>query len=328
MPPRVVVIGIDGACFELLDPWMEQGLLPNLRRVFSQGARGPLEATIPINSAPSWTSFATGVRPDKHGIFGFFRLGHSREGRVFHNASYRKAPPFWSLASAKGHPCGVANVPLTYPPDAIDGYMISGMDAPPSAGPRCMRPESLYGELERAVGPYVVEPDIATRVVLRTDKEREAFIDTIAAVEKRRFAHFDHLAGTLDVDVLVAVTTATDRLMHRFMWYLDPQSPGRGAPGFDRIRDKCIEVFRMADDFVGRMLPLTETGATLLVVSDHGFRSIADKGISMQGWLHGQGCLEFAGPAGPTGSCAASSTGSAACFRKTSSCPCASGSRA
>uniref|UniRef100_I2Q5B8 AP superfamily protein n=1 Tax=Desulfovibrio sp. U5L TaxID=596152 RepID=I2Q5B8_9BACT len=295
MPPRVIVIGIDGASFDLLDPWMDQGLLPNLRRVFTEGAKGPLEATIPINSAPSWTSFATGVKPDKHGIFGFFRLGHSREGRVFHNASYRKAPPFWSLASAKGLTAGVANVPLTYPPDDIEGYMISGMDAPPSAGPKCMRPQSLFQELEQAVGPYVVEPDIATRVVLRTDKEREEFIDTIAAIEKKRFAHFDYLARTRDVDVLVAVTTATDRLMHRFMWYLDPKSPGRGAPGFDRIRDKCIDVFRLADDFVGRMLPLTDDGATLLVVSDHGFRSIADKGISMEGWLHGQGMLAFAG---------------------------------
>jgi len=71
---RVLVIGLDGATFGLLRPWMEEGSLPNLAAIARNGASGELQSTIPPNSAPAWTSFMTGMNPGKHGVYGFTRV--------------------------------------------------------------------------------------------------------------------------------------------------------------------------------------------------------------------------------------------------------------
>src|SRR3989338_8916239 len=68
---RMLVIGLDGATWTLLTPFMEQGLLPNLKRLLKQGAAGNLASTVPAHSGPAWTTFMTCVNPGKHGVFGF-----------------------------------------------------------------------------------------------------------------------------------------------------------------------------------------------------------------------------------------------------------------
>ena len=71
--PRVLVLGLDGATFDLLDAWMERGLMPNVQRLATEGSRAVLRSVMPPVTAPAWTSFATGVRPGKHGVFDFRR---------------------------------------------------------------------------------------------------------------------------------------------------------------------------------------------------------------------------------------------------------------
>jgi predicted AlkP superfamily phosphohydrolase/phosphomutase len=68
---KAVIIGLDGATWTLLRPWIDQGQLPNLARLVQEGASGPLTTTIPPVSASAWVSFATGCNPGKHGAFDF-----------------------------------------------------------------------------------------------------------------------------------------------------------------------------------------------------------------------------------------------------------------
>ena len=72
--PRCVVIGLDGLTFDLLDPWMEEGVLPNLAKVAAKGARGVLQSLDVPLSPPAWVTITTGRDPGGHGVFGFLRL--------------------------------------------------------------------------------------------------------------------------------------------------------------------------------------------------------------------------------------------------------------
>ena len=69
---RVLVIGLDGATFDLIDLWVKEGKLPNLAKCMEQGVRANLKSTPLSNSAQAWSSFITGKNPGKHGIYDFF----------------------------------------------------------------------------------------------------------------------------------------------------------------------------------------------------------------------------------------------------------------
>ncbi|MFN2185295.1 MAG: alkaline phosphatase family protein, partial [Anaerolineae bacterium] len=72
---KVLVIGLDGVTLDLLGPWIEAGELPNLQKLIQEGASGKLRSTLPPISSSSWSSFATGVNPGKHGLVDFVYPG-------------------------------------------------------------------------------------------------------------------------------------------------------------------------------------------------------------------------------------------------------------
>lgn len=125
MSKRLMVLGLDGAEWKLIKRWVDQGKLPTFKRLIDNGTYGLLKSTIPISSAPAWTSAFTGVNPAKHNIFEFFiSKGY---GIRLTNATDRKAKAVWELLSEKGLKVIVINVPMTYPPDRVNGIMISGI---------------------------------------------------------------------------------------------------------------------------------------------------------------------------------------------------------
>jgi predicted AlkP superfamily phosphohydrolase/phosphomutase len=87
---RVLVIGWDGATFDVLRPWMDAGELPNLARLVEQGVRADMKSTIPPWSFQAWSSFMTGKNPGKHGIYDFFRTPPGTYRLEFVNARRRR----------------------------------------------------------------------------------------------------------------------------------------------------------------------------------------------------------------------------------------------
>ena len=125
MGRKVLVIGLDGATFDLLGPWIEEGWLPNLSRLIREGASGGLKSTSPPISSAAWASFATGKNPGKHGIVDFV---HPEEGGYqisVVNSGKRASKAIWNLISEAGGQVGVVGVPVTYPPEEVNGFMIS-----------------------------------------------------------------------------------------------------------------------------------------------------------------------------------------------------------
>ena len=113
---KAIILGLDGATWTLLRPWIDQGHLPHLARLVHEGASGPLTTTIPPVSASAWVSLATGCNPGKHGAFDFVfpQPGGYDIGVI--NVKVRGVPPFWKTIEEAGGQVGLMSMPITYPP--------------------------------------------------------------------------------------------------------------------------------------------------------------------------------------------------------------------
>ena len=140
---RLVILGLDGATWTVLDPIRKRGLMPNLDALLAQSASGTLRSTIPPVTSAAWTTMMTGCGPARHGVFdhrwydaaaGQMRVNHSARVRV---------PTVWHEISRAGRSTISLNLPVTYPPLDVRGIVVSGLDAPPTWRPLCRaRPSS------------------------------------------------------------------------------------------------------------------------------------------------------------------------------------------
>jgi len=280
---KVFVFGLDGATASILDPMMAAGELPNLARLKAEGTSGKLLSTVHPITPAAWTSFATGLNPGKHGLYGFFRRRSDSYELGLVNARYRDGKPIWTVLSEQGKRVGVFNMPVTYPPERVNGFMVSGMDTP-SADRPFTYPPRLSQDIHRAVGGYVIdvnasihpdEEDYQTQVLHMLDKRVEALSYLLEEYD--------------DLDFLLAVFVATDRLQHAFWKYIDPAEPSYRAPQAGLFRDGLIYCYRRLDEVIGEAM---HQEATVMVLSDHGFGPL-HKDVYLNKWLMDLGLLHF-----------------------------------
>src|SRR5688500_20003851 len=126
MAKPVLLLGLDGVGFPMLEPAFEAGHMPRLKAVLDRGASGVLTSPVPPYTPPGWTSIFTGVNPGKHGIFGF-TLGNVQSSKGLVSLDRVTAPAIWNAANAQGVRMGLFNIPMTYPAPAVDGFAVSGM---------------------------------------------------------------------------------------------------------------------------------------------------------------------------------------------------------
>ncbi|HZN54226.1 MAG TPA: alkaline phosphatase family protein [Candidatus Polarisedimenticolaceae bacterium] len=136
-PRRWLVVGWDGASWDLILPMLEQGKLPHLAALMRRGAYGPIASFRPTLSPVLWTTVATGMTPETHGIRGFdvprtkvqkrlWRLTHRGKLRrkLFDNTD-RRSRALWNLLSDAGRRVLVVGYHNTYPAEDVRGLMVS-----------------------------------------------------------------------------------------------------------------------------------------------------------------------------------------------------------
>ena len=245
---RSFVLGLDGVPWELLSKWASAGTLPNVARLVEEGASGPLESTVPPTTPLAWPSIATGTWPDKHGIYAFHRL-NSNYTRQMYTGRDRTHSALWDIVS----PVAVGNVPMTYPAEAIDGEMVTGMITP-EPGDGFTHPPELREEIEREIPEY----EIGLEWFEYTD-DHDRFIDDLEGLVDARRRLMRLLLDRSDWRLAFFVYTAPDRLQH-LIW----------------DESIILEHYRTLDDIVGEaMTYASERDSTLYVVSDHGFGPIS-----------------------------------------------------
>ena len=154
---KVMVIGIDGATFDVLTPLINEGKLPHLEALIREGTSGNLKSTIPPLSSAAWSTFQTGMYPGKHGVFDFYRNNHSELTFDPANSTFLKAKTLWEILSDKGKKVGVINLLFTYPPREVNGFIITGKETPGEDKDYTF-PSSLKKEILQFDPKYKVEP--------------------------------------------------------------------------------------------------------------------------------------------------------------------------
>jgi len=270
-PGPVFILGFDGLDPKLTEEYERQGLLPNFARLRKEGAVGNVRSTLPFLSPPAWTTVATGVPPADHGIWSFWIATPGAPKGRYVDARSRLAPPFWEDLRIAGRTVGIINVPLTSPPDSVNGFMISGLPYPEGVG--LTFPPDLEQEIvaKGYVRDALTGPPAAG--------SEEAWLDDVQrAAESRRKIGFD-LLFQRKPDVSMIVFTNPDRIQHHLWRFHDPQHPLYRADSSDKLKNAVRDVYIWCDGVLGEVMDRLPPEETLIVLSDHGFGP-AYRGIS------------------------------------------------
>lgn len=286
MGNKVVVIGLDGVPLSLIEGWAKEGLLPNFQEVMEGGVTGLLESTVPPTSGPSWSSFMTGKNPGKTGIYDFL---YRREGTYIFppvNANRRDGKSLWRLLSEEGRKVGVVNVPISYPVEEVNGFLIAGWMTPYSA-PDFIYPPQLYEELRREIGYYRIYP-----VETFSEERKEEFLKACDDLLDLRTRTDLYLMERYPWDLFMTVFFDTDRILHQMWHYLDPTHPWR-SEGEDKS-GPVKRYFQGVDKAIGEILSRVDDETLVFIISDHGMGP-AHNFIVLNNWLLETGLLKLKG---------------------------------
>ena len=262
---RVLAIGIDGGTFDLIYPWAEAGDLPNLARLMAEGVHGLLESTLPPVTSPAWPTFATGKNSGKHGVYDFIRpMGGQFE---LINASSIRAQTLWQILSEAGRQVGVMNVPVTYPPTAVNGFVIGGMLSPTSG--TFTYPADLLDRYAGRMRPYRIAPHVQYK-----PGTEEAFAADLLDLVERRGEYALQLMADYPYDFLMFHFQATDIAQHALWKFVDPSHPLYEPQAAARFGGVLKQIYQRVDGFIGQMLDRLTDDTTVVVMSDHGFGSL------------------------------------------------------
>src|SRR3989442_973118 len=128
---RTVIFGVDGLSFRVLHPLIKRGELPNFARLQREGVEAEFISAVPAVTPPAWMSLTTGLKPAKHGVYDFWEFDTNSPTLKSRAVTHRKGgKAIWNILSEYGKRVIVMNVPLTYPPEPVNGVMLSGLMAP------------------------------------------------------------------------------------------------------------------------------------------------------------------------------------------------------
>ncbi|PSQ16090.1 phosphodiesterase [Halobacteriales archaeon QS_8_69_26] len=259
-----LLVGLDGASLPVLRPLFDAGVTPTLRDLFGEGASGPLRSQIPPWTASAWPSLYTGTNPGKHGVFGFLAFeGYDWEVVT---ASSVEERPLWGYLDHHDLTSVVVNVPVTYPPEAVDGAVVPGYLAPED--PPC-HPEGILEDVRDHLGEYRVYADVES-------DESAGVEETVAeyrALTRMRGEAFRYLADRFDPDFGFLQFQHTDTILHEY-----PET------------DRAVRgVYGAVDGAVDRTLAACDP-ETVVVVSDHGLGEY-DRRLRVNEVLRDEGLL-------------------------------------
>ncbi len=278
-----MILGLDGLNLRLVQALLPPEVCPTLRRLLAEGASGKLRSVFPTHSAAAWASFMTGQTPARHGVLDFLVRG--ADGR------YRHARPdprhtLWRYLGAAGYRGGVFNFPVTFPPDPIPGWMVSGMLTPDTG--RLAAPAALGQALLRHLPDYQI--DVEWKVYAGREAQLAAALTRLV---RQRAAAADFLLRQMSLDYAAIAFVAPDRLQHALWRYLDPTHPHYRTEEAEQWQPTLHTFYQALDEAVAQLLEHVGPATTLMVLSDHGFQPAVWQ-FHLNDWLAQMGWLRYA----------------------------------
>lgn len=284
---RVLVIGLDGATLDLVEPWAREGRLPVMAGMMDRGGYGRLRSVLPVLSSAAWASMMTGMNPGKHGLFDFVRREPgSYRLRVLRRDDMRGAS-LWRLLSIRGRKVGVINVPMTYPVEPVNGFLVSGLGTPnykPFTYPQELGAE-LLGRGYQVNKHTMYEPG-----------NEEAFLRQAYEMTGNLAESALWLMGRDDWDFFAVVFRDTDEMAHFFWRHMDSTHPGHNPSADTPYHDAILEYYQKIDAIIGELVEAAGPDTTTMVISDHGAGPLY-RDVFLNEWLRQQGFLATKGGA-------------------------------
>ncbi|MBA7616596.1 hypothetical protein ES703_23893 [subsurface metagenome] len=262
---KVAIIGIDGATFDLILPWIKNGFLPNLKQCIENGSWGYLESTFPPISCPAWPAFRTGKNPGKLGFFDFL-VKRTKEYNLKVVDNLYKLTSFWEYISDNDYKVGIINVPSTYPPKKVSGFIITSI-LTPSTKENFTYPSELKSEINNIVGGYEIDVPARSRYI----HEESKYIKVNHRILDKRGKTIKYLIKKYNPDFLTAVFTGTDRMQH-FLWrHLDSSHPSHDSKKSKKYKNAIRNFWGKLDNILGEIINVLDKDCNLFIISDHGF---------------------------------------------------------
>ena len=248
---KVIVIGLDGATWNLIKPWADRGELPTFKKLMKKGIWGTLESPFPV-TVPSWACYSTGKNPGKFGVFDWIKVDIKKRKLRIINYQDIRSKEIWDYLNEYGVKTGIINIPHTYPPKKVDGFMISGMLA--SEISNYTYPKSLKEELKE-IG-YRIHTKYPLDIITKNNKRK--YVDDVKSLIKLRFEVAKQKIN--DVDFIHLTVFYIDYLQH-FLWN----------------DAEVLNAWKTIDEELKNFLKELKTKNikfTLILMSDHGFTKL------------------------------------------------------
>jgi predicted AlkP superfamily phosphohydrolase/phosphomutase/tetratricopeptide (TPR) repeat protein len=296
---KVLLIGWDAADWKIINPLLDEGLMPTLDDFVNHGVIGNLATLRPILSPMLWNSIATGKRPDKHGILGFMEPDPQTGGVRPVTSTSRKVKAIWNILTQRGYKTHVLGWFAGHPAEPIRGisvsdlypYAVGPLDKPWPLPPGAVYPESLRDQFatlrmhpaevsEAAILPWI--PRAA-----EIDQEKDKGLQSFAKILSENCSIHNAATWILQNepwDFLAVYYNGIDHFCHGFMHYHPPRMEGMPEDKFEIYKGVVNGAYRFHDMMLQSLLDLAGPEATVLIVSDHGFHSdhLRPRGIPME----------------------------------------------
>ncbi|NNE07412.1 MAG: hypothetical protein HKN20_02495, partial [Gemmatimonadetes bacterium] len=282
--PVTVIFGADGVSWERIDELTEKGELPAWKQLQEEGARIDMESIEPLMSPILWTTIASGMGADKHGVHTFYASSASVE-----------VPRIWDVVEQNGGRAGLLGWPVTWPPRPIDGFMIPSLFA---RGPETYPPELSFvrelamrekGRRTRDMRSYAiygircVQYGVKLSTLVQAVEVLRGTDDYLASLSPRRFLKlkihgdiFLELWERERPDFVTFYNNVPDVTSHYFWKYFEPEAFPEVTPEeAKRFGDAIPEAYRQYDSVMGNILRYVPEHVNIVVLSDHGLRATA-----------------------------------------------------
>jgi len=280
---KVFVLGIDGATLDLIEPWANQGKLPGFRKLMKSGSFGNCLSTIHPLTPQAWASFLTGRNPGKHGMFDFgARKPGTYELRLT-TSQDRRAPALWNYVNSFGKKAGIINVPLTYPVEPLNGFMIGGMHTPNLK--EGVYPEQLLDEILSKFPEYKID------VMSHWFDSYDIFLEKLWKMTEVRMDLTEYLYLKYHPELFVSILVGVDRVQHALWNQMDHPLEKNKKKNW-KYSQAILRVYQQIDGFIERIINFLDDDDVFIIMSDHGFGSL-EKDVYLNRFLVKNGFMKI-----------------------------------